>query len=72
MTQQSSPDTVPGPDGGPVPALEGTFAMYDKPDGGLAFVARFRDVEGELRRDIPPIMARTARKKIAQFLAGMT
>lgn len=66
MTQVSSPDQLTGPE----PALAGTFAMFDKPDGGIVFMVRFAGTDGERRWDVPPVLARRAQKMMARFLAG--
>lgn len=66
MTQASNPLDVET--AAPVPALSGTFAMFETPGGGLRFVVRFAE-HGERYLQLPPMMARPARARIAKFIA---
>lgn len=65
MTQAHSPVEVTAPE----PDLAGTFAMFEKPTGGMVFMIRFRGEDGERRWDVPPIMARRARGVLQRFMA---
>jgi hypothetical protein len=66
MTQASSHE-VEAP--APQPNLSGTFAMFDKPDGGIVFMIRFAGQDGERRWDVPPMLARRGRRQMARFLS---
>lgn len=71
MTPASSPLNGRGEVEAPVPSLSGSFAIFDKPDGGAHVAVRFAgDEDREHHRDIPPMIVSMARRVLGKLGDG--
>ena len=61
----SQTETPPTESGSPEPFMQGTFALYETPDGGMV-LSYFSEMTGQQQQVIPPFLVKQGRSLMQQ------